>query len=70
MKDRIVFQTNVPLTAALVYPDGIKGRRTIGDQVTYLPSDERVMYVPPVVHEKLVEIGIQQNERLSICKVE
>ena len=70
MKDRVVFQTNVPVTAALVYPDGIKVEGRFGDQVMYSLSDERVMYVPPIVRDKLLEIGIQQNEPFSICKAE
>jgi hypothetical protein len=70
MKDRVVFETNVPVTAALAYPDGIKVEGRFGDQVMYSLSDERVMYVPPVVRDKLVEIGIQQHESFSICKAE
>jgi hypothetical protein len=70
MKDRVVFETNVPVTAALAYPDGIKVEGRFGDQVMYSLSDERVMYVPPVVRDKLVEIGIQQHEPFSICKAE
>jgi hypothetical protein len=70
MKDRVVFQTNVPVTAALAYPDGIKVAGRFGDQVMYSLSDERVMYVPPAVRDKLVELGIRQNEPFSICKAE
>jgi len=70
MKDRVMFETNVPVTAALAYPDGTKVEGRFGDQVMYSLSDERVMYVPPVVRDKLVEIGIHQNEPFSICKAE
>ena len=70
MKDRVVFQTNVPVTAALAYPDGIKVEGRFCDQVMYSLSDERVMYVPPIVRDKLVELGIRQNEPFSICKAE
>jgi hypothetical protein len=54
----------------LAYPDGIKVEGRFGDQVMYSLRDERVMYVPPVVRDKLVEIGIQQHEPFSICKAE
>jgi hypothetical protein len=70
MKERIVFQTNVPVTAALAYPDGIKVEGRYGDQVMYPLSDERVMYVPPIVRDKLVEIGVRPKEPFSICKSE
>jgi len=48
MKDRVVFQTNVPVTAALAYADGMNVEGRFGDQVMYTLSDERVMYVPPI----------------------
>jgi hypothetical protein len=62
MKERVVFQTNVPVTAALAYADGIRVEGRYGDQVMYSLSDERVMYVPPAVRDKLVELGIKQRE--------
>ena len=70
MNERVVFQTNVPVTAALAYGDGIKVEGRYGDQVMYSLTDERVMYVPPVVRGKLIELGIRQNEPFSICKAE
>ena len=36
----------------------------------YTLADERVMYVPPVVRTKLVELGIQAGEPFTICKAE
>jgi hypothetical protein len=36
----------------------------------YSLTDGRVMYVPPVVRDKLVELGIRQNEPFAICKAE
>jgi hypothetical protein len=36
----------------------------------YSLSDERVMYVPPIVRDKLVGLGARQNEPFSICKAE
>jgi hypothetical protein len=36
----------------------------------YTLADERVMYVPPVVRTKLVELGIQPREPFNICKAE
>jgi hypothetical protein len=70
MKERIVFQTNVPVTVALAYPDGMKVEGRYGDQVMYSLSDERVMYVPPAVRDKLIELGIKQKDPFSICKAE
>ena len=36
----------------------------------YTLADERVMYVPPVVRSKLVELGIQPGEPFTISKAE
>jgi hypothetical protein len=36
----------------------------------YTLADERVMYVPPVVRNKVVELGIQPGELFTICKAE
>ena len=36
----------------------------------YTLTDERVMYVPPVVRNKLVELAIQPGELFTICKAE
>ena len=70
MRERIAFQTNVPVTVALAYADGVQVEGRFGDQIMYTLADERVMYVPPVVRTKLVELGIQPREPFTICKAE
>src|SRR5215831_14286590 len=70
MRERIAFQTNVPVTVALAYADGLQVQGRFGDQIMYTLADERVMYVPPVVRSKLVELGIQPSEPFTICKAE
>src|SRR5215831_18827696 len=70
MRERIAFQTNVPVTVALAYADGLPVEGRFGDQILYTLSDERVMYVPPVVRTKLIELGIQPREPFTICKAE
>ena len=70
MRERIAFQTNAPVTVALAYPDGLEVAGRFGDQIMYTLADERVMYVPPVVRSKLVELGIQPGEPFTICKTE
>src|SRR3974390_714872 len=70
MKERVVFEANVPVTATLAYADGLKVQGRFGDQVMYSLADGRVMYVPPIVRDKLVELGIRQNEPFDICRAE
>ena len=70
MKERVVFEANVPVTATLAYADGLKVQGRFGDQVMYSLTDGRVMYVPPLVRDKLVQLGIRQNEPFNICRAE
>ena len=64
MKERVVFEANVPVTATLAYPDGLKVQGPFGDQVMYSLTDGRVMYVPPVVRDKFVELASGSTSRL------
>jgi hypothetical protein len=70
MRERIAFQTNVPVSVALAYADGLQVEGRFGDQIMYTLADERVMYVPLAVRTKLVELGIQPREPFTICKAE
>ena len=70
MKERVVFEANEPVTATLAYADGLNVQGRFGDQVMYSLTDGRVMYVPPLVRDKLVELGIRQNEPFAICRAE
>ena len=70
MGERIAVQTNVPVTVALAYADGLPVEGRFGDQIMYTLVDERVMYVPPLIRTKLVELGIQPREPFTICKAE
>src|SRR5215831_8983456 len=70
MKERVVFEANAPVAATLAYADGLKVQGRFGDQVMYSLTDGRVMYVPPIVRDKLVELGVGQNEPVAICRAE
>jgi hypothetical protein len=70
MTERVVFEANVPVNATLAYRDGMKVQGRFGDQVMYSLADGRVMYVPPIVRDKLVELGIRQHGPFAICRAE
>src|SRR5215469_12309695 len=70
MREKIAFQTNVPVSVALAYADGVQVEGRFEDQIMYTLADERIMYVPPVVRTKLIEIGTQPREQFTICKAE
>ena len=60
----------MPVIATLAYADGLKVEGRFGDQVMYSLTDGRVMYVPPIVRDKLVELGIRQHKPFAICRAE
>ena len=73
MREKIAFQTNAPVTVALAYGDGLQVEGRFGDQIMYTLTDERVMYVPPVVRSKLVELvtspaSCSRSARLSASR--
>jgi hypothetical protein len=70
MKDGVVFQANVPKTFALASQDGIQVAGRFGAQVMYPLMDERVMYVPLFVRDRIGELSVRQGEPFSICKSE
>jgi hypothetical protein len=65
MRERIAFQTNVPVTVALAYADGLQVKGRFGDQILYTLADERVMYVPPLVRSKLVSSSVSNPANRS-----
>jgi hypothetical protein len=70
MKERVVFEAILPVAATLAYADGLKVQGRFGDQVMYSLTDGRVMYVPPILRDRLIELGIRQNEPFNICWAE
>ena len=70
MREKVAFQTNAPVTVALAYTDGLQVQGRFGEQIMYTLTDERVMYVPPIVRRQLVDLGIQPGELFTICKAE
>ena len=70
MRQKVMFETNVPLEACLAHPEGkeIGGRR--GEQVMYDLADGRLMFVPPSVRDQLRKSGIKPGERFQICRRE
>ena len=64
------FNTNSPVEVALRWDDGKRVEGRYGEQVMYTLDDDRVMYVPPVVAQRIRELGIRAREAFEICKAE
>ncbi len=64
-------QTNVPETIALKFPDGVPvSSQYSGDQIMFSLTDDRKLYLAPVVAKKIEAAGVGQGELFSICKRE
>ena len=64
------FNTNTPVTVALRWDDGRRVEGRYGEQMMYTLEDDRVMYVPPVVGQRIQDLGIRAREVFEICKAE
>ncbi|MEW5976407.1 MAG: hypothetical protein AB1898_11455 [Acidobacteriota bacterium] len=69
-KERIAFQTNMPVEVQLAYADGKKVTGQYGDSFMYTLRDDRVMFVPCFVRERIQELQPQAGQWFSICKRE
>lgn len=71
MSDTLRFDTNVPQIVALKFADGLPAEsRFSGSQVMFTLTDDRRMYLPPIVADKIRDAGITAGEVFSICKRE
>ena len=62
------FAANVPVEIALQRVDGIRVEGRYGDRMKYTLTDERTMYVAPIVAERIRELEIQPGELFQVCK--
>jgi hypothetical protein len=62
-------EPNVPNEIALKFSDGITVPGQYGNRVLFTLADERKLYAPPIVADKLKEMRIERGERFSLCKV-
>jgi len=70
MRETVRFSTNVPAVVALAFDEGKDVEGRFGDQVMYSLQGERVMYVPPIVRDRMIALGIKRNEPVRITKAE
>ena len=69
--ETIRFQTNIPVEVALKFdPPGKQVEGRYGAQVFFTTTDDRGLYVSPVVADKIGTLGIVKGEVFSICKRE
>jgi hypothetical protein len=70
MRDKVTFATNVPQEVVLAFDEGKEINGQFGDSVMYTLEGERVMFVPPIVRDRLDKLGVGRGEPVIICKAE
>jgi hypothetical protein len=71
LRKKVEFKTNLPVQIALAYDNGIlKQDGRFGDYWIYTLADERVMFVPPIVHDQIEKLKIARGQAISITKQE
>jgi len=70
MREVIRFTTNRPLEVAFRRGGAKKVAGYYGPQMMYTLTDERVMYVPLIVADRIQELNISYGELVQICKAE
>jgi hypothetical protein len=64
------FPTSVPLEVALASPQGTLVQGRYGDRMMFHLTDGQVMYVPPIVANKIEAEGIGPGEPFELCKAQ
>ena len=70
MSEILRFNVNVPAEVALRYGEGKRVQGRYGEQVMYTLVDDRVMYVPICVADRIGELEIRPGQSFEICKAE
>jgi hypothetical protein len=68
MKDVVRFAVDTPVEVTLRFETGKHVEGRYGDQVMYSLVDNRVMYVPPYVEQRIRELAIGTGEPVLLCK--
>jgi hypothetical protein len=68
MKEVVKFGIDTPVEVALRFETGKHVEGRYGEQVMYSLLDNRVMYVPSYVDQRIKELAIAAGEPLQLCK--
>ena len=70
MKEKIMFETQMPMPVALAQVEGMELEGRDGDEVMYDLQDGRVMFVPLSIRDQIRELEVKPGEPLQVCKRE
>src|SRR5688500_2117052 len=69
-RGKVKFQTNVPVEVVLSYAEGRVMNGQYGDSLMYSLENDRVMFVPPIVGDRIGALGVDAGDALIIAKAE
>jgi hypothetical protein len=70
MREIVRFETNIPQIVSLAFDTGKMVEGRFGDQVMYSLEGDNLMYVPPIVADRIDKAGIRKGDQFSVCKAE
>ena len=70
MKEKVTFETNVPVPVALAQTEGMEVQGRYGDDVMYNLQDGRVMFVPLSIRDEIRKLEVKPGETLQVCRRE
>jgi hypothetical protein len=70
MKEKVPFETNVPVSVVLAQTEGMEVQGRYGEEVMYNLQDGHVMFVPPSIRDEIRKLEAKPGEALQICKRE
>jgi hypothetical protein len=70
MKEKVTFETNVPVPVALAQVEGMEVQGRCGDEVMYHLQDGRVMFVPVSIRDEIRKLEVKPGETLQVCRRE
>lgn len=70
MKEKVTFETNVPVSVVLAQTEGMDVQGRYGDEVMYNLQDGRVMFVPRSIRDEIKKLEVKPGEALQVCKRE
>jgi hypothetical protein len=68
MKEKVTFETNVPVSVVLAQTEGMDVQGRYGDEVMYNLQDGRVMFVPVSIRDEIRKLEVKPGEPLQVCK--
>jgi len=70
MKEKVTFETNVPVSVVLAQMEGMDVQGRYGDEVMYNLQDGRVMFVPVSIRDEIRKLEVKPGETLQVCRRE